>query len=293
MTAMARSKKKNTNPQQSMDQLLKRAAELFEEPYDDRDDREADLPSIRSVADELGTTLLRTRKLLITADMFSTNTSRTVQEMVSDGKSVAEIMEVTGLKKASINSYLPYKNMAFNLDQTTVNADRHRVFRRRIKAVEELKAHLDLPDAQEKFWEALIEFQDYPFKTSGRGKRKGLKFSYKIHGGEMIVDRKVKSITKASIILAFQQARKMGVVKGPKALGGVFGASYLYPLILFLFVQQPYMRILKKAGLQVKMYLDDCALIIRGTEVMRMAEMTSKTFRPKRNTTLPIFTDMK
>lgn len=231
---MARPKKKNTNPQQSMDQLLKRAAELFEEPYDDRDDRDADLPSIRSVADELETTLLRTRKLLITADMFSTNMSRTVQGMVSDGKSVVEIMEATGLKKASINSYLPYKNLAFNLDQTTVNADRHRVFRRRIKAVEELNAHLDLPNAQEKFWEALIEFQDYPFKTSGRGAREGLKFSYKIHGGEMIVDREAKSITKSSIILAFQKASKMGVVKGPKALGNVFGASYLYPVFLRL-----------------------------------------------------------
>ena len=60
----------------------------------------------------------------------------------------------------------------------------------------------------------------------------GLKFSYKIHGGEMIVDRKAKSITKSSIILAFQKARKMGVVKGPKALGNVFGASYLYPVFL-------------------------------------------------------------
>ena len=231
---MARRKKKSTNPQQSMDQLLRRAAELFEEPYDDRDDRDADLPSIRSVANELETTLLRTRKLLITADMFSTNTSRTVQGMVSSGKSIAEIMEATGLKKASINSYLPYKNMAFNLDQTTVNADRHRVFRRRRKAVEELNSHLDLSDAEEKLWEALLEFQDYPFRTSGRGASKGLKFSYQIHGGEMIVDRKAKSITRASIILAFQKARKMEGVKGPKALGGVFGASYLYPVFLRL-----------------------------------------------------------
>ena len=234
MTIMARPKKKNINPQQSMEQLLKRAAELFEEPYDDRDDRDADLPSIRSVADKLETTLLRTRKLLITADMFSTNTSRTVQGMASKGKRIEEIMEATGLKKASINSYLPYKNLAFNLDQTTVNADRHKVFRRRIKAVEELNANMDLPDAEEKLWEALIEFQGYPFRTTGRGGRTGLKFTYKIHGGEMIVDRQAKSITRSSIILAFQRAKEMDVVKGPKALGGVFGASYLYPVFLRL-----------------------------------------------------------
>ena len=96
---MARPKKKDTHPQQSMEELLKCAAELFQEPYDDRDDRDAELPSIQSVADELETTLLRTRKLLITVDMFSTNTSRKVQEMVSRGNSVEEIMEATGLKK--------------------------------------------------------------------------------------------------------------------------------------------------------------------------------------------------
>ena len=231
---MARPKKKDTNPQQSMEELLKRAAELFQEPYDDRDDRDAELPSIRSVADELETTLLRTRKLLITVDMFSTSTSRKVQEMVSRGKSIEEIMGATGLKKASINSYLPYKNLAFNLEHTTVNADRHRVFRRRVKAVEELQDHLAFPDAEEKFWEALVEFQGYPFKTSGRGSQEGLKFSYIIHGGEMIVDRKAKSITRASILLAFNKAREMELVKGPKALGGVFGASYIYPILLRL-----------------------------------------------------------
>lgn len=50
-----------------METLLTRAAEAFIEPYDDRDERDVDLPSLRSVADQLNTTILRTRKLLITA----------------------------------------------------------------------------------------------------------------------------------------------------------------------------------------------------------------------------------
>lgn len=58
---MARPKKKNTNPALSMEALLTRAVEAFVEPYDDRDERDADLPSLRSVADELNTTILRTR----------------------------------------------------------------------------------------------------------------------------------------------------------------------------------------------------------------------------------------
>lgn len=78
---MGRNKKKITNPDESMHQLMERAVSLFEEPYDDRDGREDDLPSVRSVAEEMDTTILRVRKLLITADFYSTEMSRRVQEL--------------------------------------------------------------------------------------------------------------------------------------------------------------------------------------------------------------------
>lgn len=136
---MARPKKKISDPALSMEQLLNKAVDLFQEPYDDRDERESSLPSLRAVVDQMNTTILRVRKLLITAEYFSTETSRTVQTLVAEGKSVEEIMDVTGLGRASVNSYLPYKNLAFLLDQTTVNADRHRVFRRRVKAMKLLR----------------------------------------------------------------------------------------------------------------------------------------------------------
>ena len=177
---MARPKKKNSDPKKSMEQLLNRAVTLFQEPYDDRDERESSLPSLRTVADQLNTTILRTRKLLITAEYFSTGTSRMVQEMAAEGRTIAEIMDVTELSRASINSYLPYKNLAFNLDQTTVNADRHRLFRRRVKAVEELQDHMGLPDESLYLWKAIITFEGYPFRTSGRGSREGTKFKYEM-----------------------------------------------------------------------------------------------------------------
>ena len=68
---MARPKKKISNPASSMEQLLKKAVELFQEPYDDRNERDASLLSLRSLADELNSTILRTRKLLITAEYYS------------------------------------------------------------------------------------------------------------------------------------------------------------------------------------------------------------------------------
>ena len=59
---MARPKKKISNPASAMEQLLKKAVELFQEPYDDRDERDADLPSLRSVADQLNTTTIRRKR---------------------------------------------------------------------------------------------------------------------------------------------------------------------------------------------------------------------------------------
>lgn len=253
---MARPKKKISDPALSMEQLLNKAVDLFQEPYDDRDERESSLPSLRAVADQMNTTILRVRKLLITAEYFSTETSRTVQTLVAEGRSLEEIMKIIGLKRASVNSYLPYKNLAFLLDQTTVNADRHRVFRRRVKAVNELQSHMDSPDVEVWLWKAIIAFEGYPFRTSGRGSREGTKFKYEMsrepgksgrhyngenvdgYGNELwiIVDgvKREKSISRSTVELGYKKAREMGVVKGPKALGLPGAGSYLWPVLIRL-----------------------------------------------------------
>ena len=239
-----------------MEQLLSQAVELFQEPYDDRDERDVSLPSLRTVATSLNTTILRVRKLLITANFYTTSISRTVQELVAAGRSVDEIMERSGLGKASINSYLPYKNLAFNLDQTTVNADRHRVFRRRVKAVKELQSHVDSPDVEVWLWKAIIAFEGYPFRTSGRGSREGTKFKYEVsrepgksgrhykgqsidgYGNELWVTKdgvkREKSISRSTVELGYKKARELGVVKGPKTLGLPGAGSYLWPVLIRL-----------------------------------------------------------
>lgn len=237
---MARPKKKNSNPQQSMEVLLANTVALYGIPYDDRDgERDSELPSLRTVADQLETTVLRVRKLLITAEYFSTAVSRQVQQMVAEGNSVETVMRVTGLKRASVYSYLPYVGLAFNLEQTTVNADRHRLFRKRLKAVEALQQHIGLRDELECLWKAVLAFEGYPFRASGRGKTPGVKFSYQVKrskggqpDGEIKVNRKEKAVTHATIELAYRRAKAMcGVVTGPKKLG-VCGASYLYPMLV-------------------------------------------------------------
>lgn len=90
--------------------------------------------------------------------------------------------------------------------------------------------------SEENLWQAVIAFQEYPFKTAT-----GLPFTYRLkigkNGGwnkELLVDRreKSKSLAWSSVRIAFENSRKItGEVKKPKALGDIRGISYIYPLL--------------------------------------------------------------
>lgn len=89
----------------------------------------------------------------------------------------------------------------------------------------------------EQLWRVMTLFAGEAFRTA-----KGLCFSYTIRGNEMFVNRKDKSITRASVSLAARTAlwlqRECGGVRGPKKLG-TFGASYLYPVFIRIGVILP------------------------------------------------------
>lgn len=245
------SKKKITDPEGSMEELIARAVDAAKAPF--TDDRDPSLPSLRSVAEDLGTTVIRTRKLLITADYFTSPTATTVQRMKIEGKSIEEIGAALRLKPAAVYGYLPYDNLAYNLPETTSNADRHK----RYRATKKLKAAVDTGDKENllaALWRCVIIFEGYPFTTSGRGKRFGVEYTYQVsrrgsaggrhyagdsvqgYGNELWVvidgEKKEKSISRSTVELGFQkylEVLKSGEAMGPKKLG-VFGASYLLPL---------------------------------------------------------------
>lgn len=84
-------------------------------------------------------------------------------------------------------------------------------------------------EREETLWRLLCDMQGREFSTA-----KGLRFTYTIRGGELFVDRKSKSITQATVFMAFRRALALGAeATGPKKLG-TFGASYLYPVFLCL-----------------------------------------------------------
>jgi hypothetical protein len=110
-----------------------------------------------------------------------------------------------------------------------------------------------LGELEEALWKTVIAYQNYPFYTAT-----GLPFSYMVkrgkndeYTGELVVSRKSesKTLARSSIMLAFHRillamdfAEKQGLeednevdmipheYKGPKAIGQIFGISYVYSM---------------------------------------------------------------
>ena len=189
---------------------------------------------LKLTAQELEISELKVRKLLITAGEYENQMSAEVGRLYREGMTVQEIQSLTGLGKSSVNGYLPYTKAVYNAGEISRNAERIRKYRARQRCVEEL---LKEPD-EERLWQAVIEFQNYPFTTFS-----GLSYTYQLKVGkngsynkEMLINRreKSKSLTWSSVRLAFDKAllRKGEVIEKPKALGDIRGISYIYPIFV-------------------------------------------------------------
>lgn len=227
----------------------KQMAELIKAVCEAYEDAEINLSGL---ADEFGMTKLKVRKLLITGGVFHSDISDEVNSLYALGRTVPEIMKITGLGRASVHSYLPYTKAVYNTDELSMYAKRCRKYRERKAAREEYAGKFMeeadrmrnsiLPEQSEReiitvseelkegLWNLLLMHEGYVFYTL-----KGLKFTYRIKGYEMFISRKDKSVTKSSIGLTLDVAMKKAVcgeaVTGPKKLG-TFGASYLYPIFM-------------------------------------------------------------
>lgn len=228
---MARPKKK---PEYNSAEIAKQIVEAVTDAY---------LNPTEGCADEQGHTYLnllgeefsmppiKVRKLLITSGAYETPLSTTINELYRGGKTVKEIQQIMGLSSASVNAYLPYNKSVYKLEEATLTAERLRKYRQRKAAVETLCADMECTSIDEVYktlWETLLLFEGYPFVTA-----KGLRYYYTIKGNEVFFTRKEKSVTRATVNIAFQTAlnlQKDGIhITGPKMLG-CFGASYLCPI---------------------------------------------------------------
>ena len=122
-------RKPNYNGSRTMQELLNAVWDFYGDPVDDRQPEKMDHVSLHDVADKFDITVMKARKLLITGRLYSTFLSRRVQELHAQGLTVTQITEKTGLKRASINSYLPYAHIIYNLPDISIKAERQKQYR--------------------------------------------------------------------------------------------------------------------------------------------------------------------
>lgn len=228
---MARPKKK---PEYNSAEIAKQIVEAVTDAYLNPTAGCADEQGhtyLNLLGEEFSMTPIKIRKLLITSGAYKTPLSTSINKLYRDGKTVKEIQKIMGLSAASVNAYLPYNKAVYKLEEATLTAERLRKYRQRKSAVDKLLVEMKLQSIDEvciTLWETLLVFEGYPFVTA-----KGLRYYYAIKGNEVFFTRKEKSVTRATVNIAFQTALKLqgdGIqITGPKMLG-CFGASYLYPI---------------------------------------------------------------
>ena len=81
--------------------------------------------------------------------------------MHAEGKTIAEIMGLTGLKRASINSYLPYAHIVYNLPDISIEAERQKQYRVRKRNNARTNA-----EKEDKLWQEMTYLQGCLFTTS-------------------------------------------------------------------------------------------------------------------------------
>ena len=151
--------------EREIEKLVQQAVTLFELPFDDRDERPLDAPSINHVSQEMNVSRVKVRKLLITAGYYSSMASRKIQGLHDKGLPIEQICERTWLKKQTVNSLLPYRKGVYNLEDPPRYAEKCRIFRKRKEACALLAEHLDEKDCCKVLWEVIMAFEHNPFRT--------------------------------------------------------------------------------------------------------------------------------
>ena len=239
---MARPKKR---PHYDPDKIMKNLLDAVSESYEATGE-------LKQTAAEFDMSPLKIRKLLITSGAYSNEISKVVNDLRAAGKSIAEIQELTGLKKSSVNGYLPYTKSIYKAEELSMNAERINIYRSRQQAVRNLMECLN----EHTLWDAVVAFQKYPFHTVT-----GLPFMYELKKGldgdcnrELVIDRKSesKTIVWSSVMRAFEKAVELQGedVLRLKALGDIRGVSYIYPMLYRLGVIEVAEEAAEKMGIK-------------------------------------------
>lgn len=98
--------------------VLQTQIEAVKEVYDDCEEIKATATAL-----ELGLAELKVRKLLITGKVISYEQTDTIKSLQREGKTLDQIITITGLSRASINGYLPYTKVPYKEAEISSNAE--------------------------------------------------------------------------------------------------------------------------------------------------------------------------
>lgn len=95
--------------------------DCFGASYDDRKEGSG-ANSLRFVCEEFNISIPKARKIFIMAGVYSNLQSREIAELLEQGRNLKEMMEITGLSRSSVSSYLPYKKYSYNMEEASRHA---------------------------------------------------------------------------------------------------------------------------------------------------------------------------
>lgn len=214
--------KKDYDPEALMQELIDTVAEIYREKGE-----------IKATALELSLPPGKVKKLLITGNVLSYPETEQIQDLMRQGKTMAEIQRIMGLSYSTLHTYLPYTKVVYKMSEISQNAERVKIYKERKAAVVTL---IETP-TEGHLWDCIVAFQNYPFHTVS-----GLPFSYTLKPGrngnytkELFIDRREnsKSLAWSSIKIAFNKALEKSdtVFTRPKELADVRGVSYTFSLL--------------------------------------------------------------
>lgn len=203
---------------------------------------------INLLAEEFGISRLKVKKILITTgDVVYPETGR-IQNLLSQGKTKVQACAELKIAISTLNSFLPYEKGVYNLADVSTNAESSRMYRERKEAVITLQS----APSSLNLWKTVVLFAGYPFVTSGRGEKSGVKFKYEVSapgekggrhydgasvdgfGNELWIiqngEKREKSISRSSVDYALKVVLESEEpITGPKQLK-IYGASYIFAL---------------------------------------------------------------
>ena len=209
--------KKNYDEEKQMAQLLECVDDCFMQTGE-----------IKATAEELGISSIKVKKLLITSGKLEYEETKQIQRLLAYGKKLSEVQQELGLKKSSINSYLPYSKVPYKESEISANADRCDLYRKRRTAVEQIRDG-------ESLWKCITLFRKYKFYTI---EKTGFIYEVEEHGmdaenNSIIIDQEEMMIPYSDVLEAYNRTKQMAageipVVKKLEDFGDWTGAKYLY-----------------------------------------------------------------